>query len=125
MIRRQLRSTAIMRMLRNGNKSKVQTPAITWGHNKDHRPDLKQLLYILTVADDGGVPIYFQTESGNVTDDSTHQRTWKLLNEVVKRPDFVYVADCKLATTSNMLGSLDVEDSLSRSLPNCQRGRGC
>ena len=23
--------------------------AITWGHNKDHRPDLKQLLYILTV----------------------------------------------------------------------------
>ena len=81
----------------------VQTPAITWGHNKDHRPDLKQLLYILTVADDGGVPIYFQTESGNVTDDSTHQRTWKLLNELVKRPDFVYVADCKLATTSNML----------------------
>ena len=31
-------------------------PAITWGHNKDHRPDLKQLLYILTVSDDGGVP---------------------------------------------------------------------
>jgi hypothetical protein len=24
--------------------------AVTWGHNKDHRPDLKQLLYILTVA---------------------------------------------------------------------------
>jgi len=32
-------------------------PAIIWGHNKDHRPDLKQLLYILTVSDDGGVPI--------------------------------------------------------------------
>jgi transposase len=24
--------------------------AVTWGHNKDHRPDLKQLLYILTVT---------------------------------------------------------------------------
>ena len=24
--------------------------AITWGHNKDHRPDLKHLLFILTVA---------------------------------------------------------------------------
>jgi hypothetical protein len=26
--------------------------AITWGHNKDHRPDLKQLLFILTVSQD-------------------------------------------------------------------------
>jgi len=77
-------------------------PAITWGHNKDHRPDLKQLLYILTVSDDGGVPVYFQTSSGNVADDQTHQATWKLMAELVKRPDFVYVADCKLATTANM-----------------------
>jgi transposase len=36
-------------------------PAITWGHSKDHRPDLKQLLYILTVSDDGGVPVYSRT----------------------------------------------------------------
>jgi hypothetical protein len=28
------------------------TFAITFGHNKDHRPDLKQLLYILTVSED-------------------------------------------------------------------------
>lgn len=77
-------------------------PAITWGHNKDHRPDLKQLLYILTISDDGGIPIYFQTASGNVTDDQTHQATWKLLAELAQRVDFVYVADCKLATTENM-----------------------
>jgi len=77
-------------------------PAITWGHSKDHRPDLKQLLYILTVSDDGGVPIYFQTASGNVVDDQTHQATWRVLAELVGRPDFVYVADCKLATTENM-----------------------
>ena len=77
-------------------------PAITWGHNKDHRPDLKQLLYILTVSDDGGVPVYFQAASGNVVDDQTHQATWKLMKELVQRPDFVYVADCKLATTENL-----------------------
>lgn len=77
-------------------------PAITWGHNKDHRPDLKQLLYILTVSDDGGVPVYFQTASGNVLDDQTHQATWRVLAELVQRPDFIYVADCKLATTENM-----------------------
>jgi transposase len=77
-------------------------PAITWGHSKAHRPDLKQLLYILTVSDDGGVPVYFQTASGNVLDDQTHQATWRVLAELVQRPDFVYVADCKLATTENM-----------------------
>jgi len=80
----------------------LELPAITWGHNKDHRPDLKQLLYILTVTDDGGVPIYFHAASGNVADDQTHQQTWKLMAELVQRPDFVYVADCKLASTANM-----------------------
>jgi len=29
---------------------------ITHGYNTDHRPDLKQLLWILTVSADGGVP---------------------------------------------------------------------
>lgn len=79
-----------------------RVPAITWGHNKDHRPDLKQLLYILTVSDDGGVPVYFQAASGNVVDDKTHQETWRLMAELVQRPDFLYVADCKLATTENL-----------------------
>src|SRR5205085_6979501 len=37
--------------------------AVTWGHNKDHRPDLKQLLYILTVSGDGAIPIQFRVES--------------------------------------------------------------
>jgi transposase len=41
------------------------TPAITHGHNKDHRPDLKQLLCVLTVSADGAVPIAFRTEDGN------------------------------------------------------------
>ena len=77
-------------------------PAITWGHNKDHRPDLKQLLYILTISDDGGVPVYFQTASGNTSDDQTHRATWHVLKELIGRADFVYVADCKLATMENM-----------------------
>jgi transposase len=76
--------------------------AITWGYNKDHRPDLKQLLYILTVARDGAVPLYFQVASGNVADDNTHCPTWDLLCRLVGRRDFLYVADCKLATAENM-----------------------
>jgi transposase len=78
------------------------TAAVTYGHSKDHRPDLKQLLYILTVTDDGGVPVYFTTASGNVTDDTTHQETWKLLTQLTGRKDFLYVADCKLATSKNL-----------------------
>jgi transposase len=76
--------------------------AITWGHNKDHRPDLKQLLFILTVSQDGGVPVYFQARSGNTADDQTHRATWDLLCTLATRRDFLYVADCKLATAENM-----------------------
>ena len=78
------------------------TPAITFGHNKDHRPDLKQLLFILTTSADGGVPLHFRSISGNVVDDQTHRDTWDLLCQLTGRRDFLYVADCKLATSENM-----------------------
>jgi len=76
--------------------------AVTWGHNKDHRPDLKQLLYILTISGDGAVPVHFRVESGNATDDRSHRETWDLLCKLTGRADFLYVADCKLATAENM-----------------------
>lgn len=78
------------------------TLAITFGHSKDHRPDLKQLLLILTVTADGGVPLHFRAASGNVTDDTTHRDTWDLLCGLTGRRDFLYVADSKLATQKNM-----------------------
>jgi transposase len=78
------------------------THAITWGHSKARRPDLKQLLYILTVTSDGNVPIYFSSESGNTVDDRTHIGTWDLLYQLIGRADFLYVADCKLASSENL-----------------------
>jgi len=78
------------------------THAITWGHSKARRPDLKQLLYILTVTSDGNVPIYFSSESGNTVDDGTHIGTWDLLYELIGHADFLYVADCKLASSENL-----------------------
>jgi transposase len=78
------------------------THAITWGHSKARRPDLKQLLYILTVTSDGSVPIYFSSDSGNTADDGTHIGTWNLLRELIGRADFLYVADCKLASSENL-----------------------
>ena len=76
--------------------------AVTYGHNKDHRPDLKQLLYILTVTRDGAVPVQFRVESGNATDDRSHRATRELLCRLTGRRDFLYVADCKLATAEDM-----------------------
>jgi transposase len=78
------------------------THAITWGYSKDHRPDLKQLLYTLTVSHDGGVPVYFTSHSGNVVDDQTHCATWDILCQLVGGTDFLYVADCKLASDENL-----------------------
>src|SRR4051794_5008502 len=78
------------------------THAITWGHSKARRPDFKQLLYILTVTRDGNVPVYFSSASGNTVDDRTHIGTWDLLYELIGRADFLYVADCKLASSENL-----------------------
>jgi hypothetical protein len=77
-------------------------PAITWGHSKDHRPDLKQLLFTLTLANDGGVPLCFHVDCGNTTDDTTHRRSWDLLAQLAGTADFLYVADCKLASRDNL-----------------------
>lgn len=79
------------------------TAAITFGHNKDHRPDLKQLVWILTVTADGAVPmIIHRVGDGNTTDDLIHIDTWDQLAALVGTESLLYVADCKLATGDNM-----------------------
>ena len=78
------------------------TPAACHGHNKDHRPDLKQPLWILTVSADGAVPLAYRLKDGNVTDDQTHIETWEGLRRLVGSAGFLYVADCKLCTREQM-----------------------
>jgi transposase len=77
-------------------------PRITFGYNKDHRPDLKQLLYSITIMADGAVPVHCKTYDGNTTDDQVHQDTWAFLRQVVGHSGFLYVADSKLCTRDNM-----------------------
>ncbi len=74
----------------------------TWGHSKDHRPDLKQLVWVLTVSADGMVPITHQLADGNTEDSTTHVATWDTCRAIAGRADFLYVADRKLATRDNM-----------------------
>jgi transposase len=85
-----------------GERGGRPTPAIAFGHSKARRPDLKQLLYTLTINEDGGIPVFFTTSSGNVTDDTTHVETWERVCQLTGKRDFLYVADCKLASKENL-----------------------
>lgn len=78
------------------------TAAITFGHSKDHRPDLRQLVWILSVASDGAVPVAYRLADGNTSDDPTHIPTWDGLVELLGRGDFLYVADSKLCSRAAM-----------------------
>ena len=78
------------------------TAVITFGHSKDHRPDLKQLVWILTVSADGAVPLAYRLADGNTSDDPTHVPTWDGLVELLGRTDFLYVADAKLCSRAAM-----------------------
>jgi hypothetical protein len=78
------------------------TAAVAFGHSKDHRPDLKQLVWILTVSADGSVPMAYRLADGNTSDDPTHIPTWDALVKVLDRRDFLYIADSKLCSGEAM-----------------------
>lgn len=87
----------------NGDSKRgKKTIFMTNGHNKDHRPDLKQILWILTVTADGAIPIRYEACDGNITDDTTHVETWNTLCKLLERRDFIYIADSKLCVKDTM-----------------------
>lgn len=84
-----------------------QDPAvaqITYGYSKDHRPDLKQILFGVGTSRDG-VPVMAETCSGNQSD-----MTWNTRWIKAARGDLglgndnalVYVADSALVTADNL-----------------------
>jgi transposase len=79
-----------------------RAPWITYGYSKDHRPDLKQLLFCLTTSDDGGIPVQFRCYDGNTNDSLTHIETWETLHAVTGKTDFLYIADSKLCVREDM-----------------------
>ena len=86
------------RSVRKGKRS----IALAHGKSKDFRPDLKQLLFSLTVSRDGAVPVHYKAFDGNTTDDRTHIIIWESLRRIAGRSDFLYVADSKLCTREQM-----------------------
>jgi putative ABC transport system substrate-binding protein len=67
-----------------------RAPWISYGHSKDHRPDLKQLLFALTTSADGGVPVQFRRADGQTNDSRTHIETWEALRQVAGRAERIY-----------------------------------
>jgi hypothetical protein len=79
-----------------------RAPRPARGFSKDHRPDLRQLVWILTVAADGNVPFTARMADGNTSDDQTHIQTWSQCRAIAGHPGFLYVADSKLAAGASM-----------------------
>jgi transposase len=83
------------------------------GNSKDHRPDLKQLVYTLTISADGAIPIHYKVYPGNTNDDSTHIETWDTLRKLTNNPNFLYVGDCKLCSDKQLS---HISENLGRAL---------
>ncbi|MGH8296243.1 MAG: IS1634 family transposase [Steroidobacteraceae bacterium] len=78
-----------------------RAPRVRFGHAKE-RPDLAQLIYLLTVSADGYVPITYRLADGNTAEDPTHIATWKSCCVLAGRNDFLYVGDAKLCNREAM-----------------------
>ena len=95
---------------------------IKHGHNKDHRPDLKQFLFGLGVTKDKIVVI------GDVSDGNKSDKAWNkdILGELRKSmkqyglKDFVYVAD-SAAVTEEMLKALNGIENEEITIPFVSR----
>src|SRR5580658_5328670 len=54
--------------LHDGTQPFPPPPRITFGYSKDHRPDLKQIMFGTLVSTDGGVPLFGGALDGNYSD---------------------------------------------------------
>ena len=91
------------------------------GHNKDHRPDLLQLIYELSVTRDGAIPVLFKAHDGNRTDDTLHWENWQMLRGILGRSDFLYVADSKLCVNKTLM---NIDRNQGRFITILPRTRG-
>jgi transposase len=86
---------------KNNTTGKQETININYGHNKDHRPDCKQMK-LGQISNEAGIMINCQAMDGNTSDVNWNKEALKLVKDIQK--DFttsgkaIYVADCKLMT---------------------------
>jgi transposase len=75
---------------------------ITFGYNKDHRPDLKQVVVGAAVSGDGGVPLISKTHDGNTSDSVLPISYWERLRKLAGKNPFCFIGDCKIASKETL-----------------------
>lgn len=110
-------------------------PQVNHGYSKDHRPDLKQLVFgVGTTAD--GVPIIGEVANGNESDMTLNGRWVKNLRSIMQKEEedefLLYIADSSVVTTNNLRirkearvdiisrlpGRFEIEDDLKKKAVN-------
>ena len=79
---------------------------ITYGHSKDHRPDLKQFL-ISMLCVERGIPIFGKPENGNESDKNVNNTVLTDISKCMARHGletgaFIYIADSAMVTEKNL-----------------------
>lgn len=80
--------------------------AVTFGHSKDHRPDLKQFVLSMLCVD-RNVPIFGKTEDGNSSDKSLNnvilsELSCRMAKHGLGTGSYIYVADSALVSEINL-----------------------
>lgn len=77
---------------------------ISFGHSKDHRPDLKQFMISLMCSQDGDVPLLAQTIAGNTSDKTHFKETLSGLKDQIQNSSYTsyFVADSELYTANTL-----------------------
>lgn len=68
---------------------------LSFGHSKDHRPDLRQYKVGLSTLDPAGIPLLTHVLDGKCADDPLYITAWRETCATVGHREFLFVADCK------------------------------
>lgn len=99
-------------------KQSENSPKITYGHSKDHRNDLPQLVLSLICGNNSGLPVFFNVHSGNTSDREIIPSIIVQFEEFLKlieiNKDFIYIADSALYSKRFLLDKKHTFNWLTR-----------
>jgi transposase len=94
----------------DGNSNDEEQPPLPmYGHSKDHRPDLKQVMLSLTVSGPANLPVWLEGLNGNSQDKTNFHETLDRIKlfreELEKSPDILVIADSALYVQNKLLNA--------------------
>ena len=91
----------------------AQAIAVTHGHSKDHRPDLKQVVLSLVVNGPSAMPLWIEALDGNSSDKTSFHQTIARVEQFQRQLDletpFKWIADSALYSQDQLLARNDYE----------------